>query len=112
VDNESIPWIYDVADGRQRINITLRLWAGSLDAAKSLRKTYASLQSDGSVNEEVITPDMRTKAFKESINPKASSDPIYYAGVEAALVLKRLRNESIFTDGIPADSPVMNYLNT
>ena len=112
VDNESIPWIYDVADGRQRINITLRLWAGSSDAAKSLRKTYASLQSDGSANEEVITPDMRTKAFKESINPKASSDPIYYAGVEAALVLKRLRNESIFTDGIPADSPVMNYLNT
>jgi hypothetical protein len=112
IDKESIPWIYDIADGRQRINITLRLWAGSLDAAKSLRKTYASLQSDGSVNEEVITPDMRTKAFKESINPKASSDPIYYAGVEAAPVLKRLRNESIFTDGIPSDSPVMNYLNT
>jgi hypothetical protein len=83
-----------------------------LDAAKSLRKTYASLQSDGSVNEEVITHDMRTKAFKESINPKASSDPIYYVGVEAAPILKRLRNESIFTDGIPSDSPVMNYLNT
>ena len=90
VDNESIPWIYDIADGRQRINITLRLWAGGLDAAKYLRKTYVSIQRDGSVSEEVITSDMRAKAFKESINAKSLSDPIYYAGVETAPILKRL----------------------
>jgi hypothetical protein len=111
VDKESIPWIYDIVDGRQRINITLRLWAGGLDAAKSLRKTYVSVRSDGSVSEEAITPHMRAKAFKESIDRKALSDPIYYAGVEAAPILKRLRNEQIFTDGIFSDSPVMNYLN-
>jgi hypothetical protein len=112
VDKGSIPWIYDIADGRQRINITLRLWAGGFDAAKSLRKTYVSVRSDGSVSEEAITPHMRAKAFKESIDRKALSDPIYYAGVEAAPILKRLRNEPIFTDGIPSDSPVTNYLNT
>jgi hypothetical protein len=111
VDKESIPWIYDIADGRQRINITLRLWAGGLDAAKYLRKTYVSIQRDGSVGEEVITSDMRAKAFKEGIDPKSLSDPIYYAGVETAPILKRLRNESIFTDGIASDSPVMNCLN-
>jgi hypothetical protein len=112
MDKESIPWIYDIADGKQRINITLRLWAGGLDAAKSLRKTYVSVRSDGTVSEEAIISDMRTKAFKEAIDPKASSDPIYYGGVEAAPVLKRLRNEQIFTDGIPSDSPVVNHLNT
>ena len=111
VDNESIPWIYDVADGKRRINITLRLWSGCFDAVKFLRKTYARSRGDWGVNEEAITSDMRAKAFKESINPKASSDPIYYTGVEAAPILKRLRNEPIFTDGIPLDSPVMNHLN-
>jgi hypothetical protein len=112
VDKESIPWIYDIADGRQRINVTLRLWAGGLDAAKFLRKMYMSARSDLGVSEEANTYDMRGKAFKESIDPKTSSDPIYYAGVEAAPILKRLRNEPIFTDGIPSESPVMNYLNT
>ena len=111
MDEKSIPWIYDIADGRQRINITLRLWAGGLDAAKTMRKTYVSVRNDGSVSEEAITSDMRTMAFKDSIDPKALSDPIYYAGVEAAPILKRIRNEEIFTDGIPSESPVMNYLD-
>jgi hypothetical protein len=31
IGEESIPWIYDIADGKQRINITLILWAGCLD---------------------------------------------------------------------------------
>jgi hypothetical protein len=111
VDKEGILWIYDIADSKQRVNITLRLWAGGLDAAKSLRKTYVSRRSDGSISEEAITSDMRAKAFKENIDPKASSDPIYYCGVEAAPILKKLRNEPIFTDGIPLESPVMNHLN-
>lgn len=72
---------------------------GGLDTAKSLWKTYVNIRNDGSVSEEAITPEMRAKAFKESIDPKALSDPIYYAGVEAAPILKRLRNEPIFTDG-------------
>jgi hypothetical protein len=112
MDKESIPWIYDIADGKQRINITLRIWAGCLDAAKNLRDKYVSRRNDGTVSEETILSEMREKAFKESIDTKASSDPIYYAGVEAAPVLKRLRNEPIFSDGIPSDSPVMNYLST
>jgi hypothetical protein len=103
MDEKSIPWIYDVINGKQRINITLRLWAGCLDAAKNLRYKTAS--------EQIITPEIRATAFKESIDPKASSDPIYFAGVEAAPILKKLRNEPIFTDGIPLDSPVMNHLN-
>ena len=112
MDKESIPWIYDIADGKQRINITLRLWAGCLDAATNLHDTYINRRNDGTVSEEIIPSEMRAKAFKESINPKTSSDPIYYAGVEAAPIFKRLRNEPIFTDGIPSDSPVMNYVNT
>ena len=109
MDKESVPWIYDIGDGKQRINITLRLWAGCLDAAKYLRDKYMSRSNDGTVSEETITPEMRAKAFKESINPKASLDPIYYTGVEAAPIFKRVRNEPIFSDGIPSDSPVMNF---
>ena len=56
--------------------VDVRLWAGGSDAAKCLRKTYVSIQRDGSVSEEVIASDMRANAFKESINPKSSSDPI------------------------------------
>jgi hypothetical protein len=54
---------------------------------------------------------MCAKAFKETINPKASSDPIYYTGVEAAPVLRKIREQPIFSDGIQSDSPVMNHLN-
>src|SRR5918912_857145 len=61
VDKESLPWIYDIADGKRRINITLRLWSGCFDAAKFLRKTYARSQGDWGVNEEAITSDMRAK---------------------------------------------------
>jgi hypothetical protein len=111
INEKSIPWIYDIADGRQRINITLRLWAGCLDAEKFLWKIYVNIRGDWGINEEAITSDMRAKAFKESIDPKALSDPIYHAGVEAAPILRRLRNEPIFIDGIPSESPVMNYLD-
>lgn len=108
MDKESSPWIYDVADCKQRINITLRLWAGCLDAAKYLRDKYVNIRSDGTTSEETITPEMRKKAFKETINPRASLDPIYYTGVEAAPVVRKIREQAIFTDGIPSDSPVMN----
>jgi hypothetical protein len=103
MDEKSIPWIYDIADRKQRISITLRLWAGCLDAAKNLR--------DKTATEQIITPERRARAFKGNIDLKASSDPIYFAGVEAAPILKKLRNEPIFTDGIPLESPVMNHLN-
>jgi hypothetical protein len=52
MDKESIPWIYDIADGKQRINITLRIWAGCLDAAKNLHDKYVSRRNDGTVSEE------------------------------------------------------------
>jgi hypothetical protein len=112
MDKESIPWIYDIADGKQRINITLRLWAGYFDAAKILQDKYVSRSNDGTISEKIITPVMRVNALEESINPNASLDVVYYAGVEAASIVKRLRKQPIFTDGIPSDSPVMNFLNT
>jgi hypothetical protein len=65
-----------------------------------------NIRNDGSTSEETITPDMCAKAFKE-----ASSDPIYYTGVEAAPVLRKIREQPIFSDGIQSDSPVMNHLN-
>ncbi|MFL6320256.1 MAG: hypothetical protein ACJ72Q_07265 [Nitrososphaeraceae archaeon] len=111
IDEGSIPWIYDIADGKQRINITLRLWAGCLDAAKYLQDKYVSRRNDGTVSEAIITPDMRAKAFKKTINPKASLDTIYYTGVEAAPVLRKIREQPTYSDGIPSDSPVMNHLN-
>lgn len=111
VDKESIQWIYDVADHRQRINITLRLWAGCVAAAKLLGKRYVRGWGDLDIIEDEITPNMREKDFKQSIDPKALSDPIYYAGVEAAPILQRLRNEPIFMDGVPSESPVMNFLD-
>jgi hypothetical protein len=80
----------------------LRLWAGCLDAAKYLRDKYANRGSDGTVIEEIILL---------TIDPKALLDSTYYTGIEAAPVLRKIRNQQIFSDGVPSDPPAMKHLN-
>jgi hypothetical protein len=100
----------DIKDYNQRINVTLRLWASCLSAAKTMHKTYVIANPDGSLHEEAYTPQMRQGTFKviESI---ANKDEIYRLGVEAApLFIKEVRGQEIFTDGIPSDSIVMKHM--
>jgi hypothetical protein len=80
----------------ERASIALRLWAGCLDAAKTI-----ALETRDGPN----SPELRAAAFAQ-IDSVAETDPIYGAGVEAAPAFKVLRRQSYSFDGVPAGSRV------
>jgi cytidylate kinase len=95
-------------------NIALRLFVGSLDAAKIFRETYMSsdLNEDGSRKKIPYTPKKRNDAYI-GIENKASKDCIYKGGVEASLIweLKILKDVSeISLEDVPAYSSIRNCL--
>jgi hypothetical protein len=87
----SEPRLRDVSCPLQRINIMLRLWAGCLDAGKTIADQTRSGANDAA---------MRTKlaAHIESI---AAADAVYEAGMEATVIIKRRRAEKFSFDGVP-----------
>jgi hypothetical protein len=102
----------DIKDDNQRTNITLRIWASCLSAAKTMRKTHVVGNPDGSLHEEPYTPQMRETTFQEIIEPLAQKDEIYRIGVEAApLFIKEVRRQKIFTEGVPVNSVVMKHMS-
>jgi hypothetical protein len=76
----------------QRINIMLRLWAGCLDTGKTIAEGTRS----GPNNAKTRT---NNAAVIEAI---AAADPVYEAGMEAAVIIKRRRGEKFSFDGVPA----------
>ncbi len=89
----------DVPDPLDRVAIALRLWAGCLSAAKTI--------SDATLSGPNSAAD-RARLFP-SIDGVAQQDVLFRAGVEAAPIFKRLRNQPYFLDGVPAESPVRRY---
>jgi hypothetical protein len=83
------------------INITLRLWAGCMDAAKSI----AFETMDGA-----NTPLKRETSFCQ-IDLFSKFDLIYCAGVEVAPSFKKLHEEYYTFKGVPANSVVRRYPN-
>jgi hypothetical protein len=99
--NLSQPYMPDVADPLQRINISLRLWAGCLDAAKTI-----ALGTRGGEN----TPAIRTETFTRRIDPIARADPVYAAGVEVAPTVKCVNWRQDYSfDGVPVSSVVRRF---
>lgn len=86
----------DVPDSLVRINIVLRLWAGCLETAKTI-----ALETKSGPN----TPKIRSDSALH-IDQVASIDPIYEAGVEAALAFKKRRGQPISFEGIPRETRV------
>lgn len=91
-------------------NICLTAWSGCIDASKTLRDKYVIEHNpDGSTKREApITAEKRKIAFAQ-IATKIH-DPIYQAGVKAAVVWE-LRvighpDKKIYLDGVPGDSVV------
>jgi hypothetical protein len=103
--------ISDIGDDGKRTNLTLRLWASCMSAAKALRETYvAGVNPDGSMHEEPYTSKMRKEIFQE-LDSLARRDEIYRIGIEAApLLMKEVRRQEIFLEGVPSDSFVMKYV--
>ena len=107
----------DVLNDRERGNIALRLWTGSLCVSKECRRTsVAEHNPDGTTKRESpYTPEMRAESFKK-IMITSRADPVYEAGVEAAPVWELIENagadKKMYLDGIPnlKDLPVTKYL--
>jgi hypothetical protein len=87
----------EVASPLGRMSIALRLWAGCLNAAKSI--AAGTLSGPNS-------PEGRAQAFEQFIDPTAIADPVFRAGVEAAPTFHALHGNPCFLDGVPADSAV------
>lgn len=100
IARKSSEYIPEISGSLLRVNIALRLWSGCLSAAKTI-----ALETRDGEN----TPEGRRKLFESAIDPRAASDPIYRAGVEAAPLFKQLRQEEISFEGVPENSPVCKF---
>src|SRR5437016_3175707 len=96
---ESKTYLHDVEDDSARINITLRLWAGCITAAKTLREKYVIVDVDGTKKEEYYTPLMRENTFRDDVDPLCKGDMLYCAGVEVApILIKNVRDQRLFVE--------------
>jgi len=85
-------------DKKYKLNLSLRLWAGCLDAAKKL-----SLKTQSGPN----TRKIRSSVFTERIDILASKDPIYGKGVEISCMWQP--DPTISFDGVHDASPARSY---
>jgi hypothetical protein len=83
------------------INIAFRLWAGYIEATKSI----AFETRDGAT-----TPLIRETSFFQ-IDLFSKFDLIYCAGVEVAPSFKKLHDEYYSFKGVPANCAVRKYPN-
>jgi hypothetical protein len=82
------------------LSISLRLWAGLVDAAKIIRKDKV-IDSKGTTAQ--ITPEERKEWMIQLHYGKARFDPVYAAGAKVAPFAKRYKTEEVFYDGVPTD---------
>lgn len=85
-------------DEKYRLNFSLRLLTGCLEAPKIL-----ALKTQSGPN----TREMRNSIFTERIDILASEDPIYKKGVEVACMWRP--DPVISFDGVPETSPARRY---
>jgi hypothetical protein len=104
------PLLKSIIEPLARINLTLRLWVGCIEAAKVIRETEMDVK-DGNAYERRISPEDREKYCAEIITPKSLADPIYLAGVEAAPIFRKVtRHQELYSDGLTDDCVLMKYL--
>jgi hypothetical protein len=90
--------LHDLSDSAVRVNVSLRIYAGYLGAAKII----AAGVRGRSNNSTTRTAEM------PSVDARAGGDQIFAAGVRAAPFYKgTVLKEPIFRDGIPAGSIVL-----
>jgi hypothetical protein len=88
----------DVPAVDARISITLRLYAGYLDAAKTIAWGVTGRKN---------TPATRA-TDNHTLQTRAAGDPIYKAGVETAPHYKwRCLGQGIYKEGIPPGAVVL-----
>jgi hypothetical protein len=106
-DSTIIQTLEDVPGGNDRKNMILRLWVGCVDAAKATRDKYNA----GRGVQIAYTPEDRAKT-DATVRQKAPKDPLYEAGVEAALFFELIENKHTqrYLEGISSGSLIRKYL--
>jgi hypothetical protein len=88
----------DIPDPVMQLNVSLRLFAGYLDAAKIIADAVRGRTNNAKTRQDKM-PD---------VDNRAKSDAIYGAGVQAAAFYKRaVLKQAIFKDGIADGSTVL-----
>jgi hypothetical protein len=104
------PLLKSIFEPVARINLTLRLWVGCIEATKVIQENEMDVK-DGIAYERKISPKDRKKYCAEIITPKSLADAIYLAGVESApIVRKVIRHQEIYSDGLTDDCVLMKFL--
>ena len=70
IANKTEPLLKSIIEPIARINLTLRLWVGCIEAAKIIRETEMDFK-DGNVYERKITPKIVEKYCAEIVTPKS-----------------------------------------
>lgn len=77
VDELTRERILDVGDGGTRANITLRLWCGCADSAKTIRDTSVAHYQNGTKKDQPIPPEEREIAWYQLMQPRSEEDLLY-----------------------------------
>lgn len=104
----------DIHSGSDRVNISLRLWAGCTSSSKMIRFTsVVKSEYDIMTNitcEIVVTHGTRANE-STIIDEIANNDHIYKAGVEAGPEFKKAHKQYFSFRGVNVNSVVVNYPN-
>src|SRR5918996_42047 len=92
------PVITDLDGDIVKIGISLCMWTGCIEGAKTL--------SQGT-NDGINTPQIRKHNCENQIDLMSRLDPLYCAGAETAPIYKKIigQSDDIFFDGVPRNSP-------
>lgn len=95
----SKPYMPDVPNPEDRMQVSLRLWSGCIIGAKTI-----ALATRGGA----VTPDDR-RVVSYNVNQLSTEDRVFRAGIEAAPFFKQIRKERISFRGVPKGSVIRNY---
>jgi len=106
--------IEDINCDVDRKNITLRLWCGLKEAARTIRKNYSTGKRNdhGQIIKRDYTPHDRKRGFTSTVDTKANRDENYAAGVEAVVYHELLKTRQIvlYLEGVPDTSKIWRYI--
>jgi hypothetical protein len=104
----------DIQSGADRVNVSLRLWAGCTSSAKIIRFTSVAKPEYNVITkitcEEVVTSSTRAYESK-NVDKIAKNDPIFKAGAEAGTEFKKTHKQYFSFHGVDVNSVVANYPN-
>lgn len=106
--------IEDINCDDDRKNITLRLWCGLKEAARTIRKNYSTGERNdhGQTIKRDYSPHDRKREFTSTVDIKANRDKNYAAGVEAVVYHELLKTKQIvlYLEGVPETSRIWRYI--